>query len=226
MANVDSLLKRKFISEKDSYHGWTDPAYQSNLRDEVLRSLGKIKNNTEIAEYPRADMWCYLGSCFIRAPDEGNIISLFHRRIYSLLTKVPSCIFFLSCLFPIVLLAFSPLCSPRCPLVFDHALPKYLSNDIERVQKRALSIILPDCSYSLCLSNHNLDTLQSRREEHCSKLFDSISNDHKLSHLFPTNHVNHYNPRRIRKYDLLSVRTKRFQRSFILSMCRLANSIV
>ncbi|XP_022790274.1 uncharacterized protein LOC111329769 [Stylophora pistillata] len=105
-----------------------------------------------------------------------------------------------------------------CSSVFDHALPEYLSHDIERVQKRALSIILPDCCYSLCLSNHNLDTLQSRREEHCSKLFDSISNDHKLSHLFPTNHVNHYNLRRIRKYDLPGVR--------IPSMCRLKRHCV
>lgn len=33
-----------------------------------------------------------------------------------------------------------------CSPVFNLALPEYLSNDIERVQKRALSIILPDCS--------------------------------------------------------------------------------
>lgn len=52
-----------------------------------------------------------------------------------------------------------------CSPVFRHALPEYLSNDIERVQKRALSIILPNCPYSRCLSNYNLDTLQSRREE-------------------------------------------------------------
>ena len=39
-----------------------------------------------------------------------------------------------------------------CSHFFHHALPEYLVNDIERVQKRALSIISPDCPYSLCLS--------------------------------------------------------------------------
>ena len=34
--------------------------------------------------------------------------------------------------------------------IFHHAVPEYLINDIERVQKRALTIISPDCSYSLC----------------------------------------------------------------------------
>ena len=33
-----------------------------------------------------------------------------------------------------------------CSPIFHHALPECLINDIERVQKRALSFILPDCS--------------------------------------------------------------------------------
>ena len=57
-------------------------------------------------------------------------------------------------------------------------------------------IILPDCSYSLCLSIYDLDTLRSRREEQSLQLFNVISGNHKLSHLLPPNHVNHYNLRR------------------------------
>ena len=38
-----------------------------------------------------------------------------------------------------------------CSPVFHHALPKYLCNDIERVQKRALSIIMPNNSYEASL---------------------------------------------------------------------------
>ena len=65
-----------------------------------------------------------------------------------------------------------------CSPVFHHALPKYLCNDIERVQKRALSIIMPINSYEASLVNFNLTTLQARREQQCFKLFDSISGDH------------------------------------------------
>ena len=72
-----------------------------------------------------------------------------------------------------------------CSPVFHHALPKYLCNDIERVQKRALSIIMPNNSYEASLVNFNLTTLQARREQQCFKLFDSISGDHKLSGLVP-----------------------------------------
>ena len=61
-----------------------------------------------------------------------------------------------------------------CLLIFHHALPEYLIKDIERVQKRALSIILPDCSYSLCLSTYDIDTLWSQCEEQCFKLFNVI----------------------------------------------------
>ena len=47
--------------------------YQSNLKDEVLMSLRKIKENRETDESPKADMWCHLGTSIIRVPDEGNI---------------------------------------------------------------------------------------------------------------------------------------------------------
>ena len=57
-----------------------------------------------------------------------------------------------------------PVLEYRSP-IFHHALPEFLINDIERVQKRALSIISTDCSYSLCLSIYDLDALRSWREE-------------------------------------------------------------
>ena len=71
---------------------------------------------------------------------------------------------------------------------------------------RALIIISPDCSYSLCLSIYDLDTSRSRLEEQCFKLFNVIPGNDKLSHLLPPKNVNHYNLRRNRKYDLPSVR--------------------
>ena len=113
-----------------------------------------------------------------------------------------------------------------CSPIFHHALPEYLINDIERVQKRVLSIISTDCSYSLYLSIYDLVTLRSRCEEQFFKQFYVIPGNHKLSHLLPPKNVNHYNLRRNLKQDLPSVRTKCFQRSFIPAMCRLTNNTV
>ena len=40
-----------------------------------------------------------------------------------------------------------PVLEYACP-VFHHSLPQYLSNEMERLQKRALRIIQPDLSYA------------------------------------------------------------------------------
>ena len=56
--------------------------YQSNLEDEVLMSLRKIKENRETDESPKADMWCHLGTSIITVPDEGNVhsnLNILHR---------------------------------------------------------------------------------------------------------------------------------------------------
>lgn len=68
------LKPAEHCERKDSYHGWNDPAYQSNLLDEVLMSLREIKDNMDSAETPKADIWCYLGTCIIRAPDEDDVL--------------------------------------------------------------------------------------------------------------------------------------------------------
>ena len=57
-----------------------------------------------------------------------------------------------------------------CP-VFHRALPGYLSEDLERLQKRALRIIYPGMSYNQALEFSGLPTLFERREEISSKLF-------------------------------------------------------
>lgn len=106
-----------------------------------------------------------------------------------------------------------------CSPVFHHALPKYLCNDIERVQKRALSIIMPNNSYEASLVNFNLTTLQARREQQCFKLFDSISGDHKLSGLVPLPKNCNYNLRNKIKYLMPRFHTDRFRQSFIPAMC-------
>ena len=47
--------------------------------------------------------------------------------------------------------------------VFHHALPSYLSEDLERLQKRAMKIIYPKLSYAKALEISGLLTLYDRR---------------------------------------------------------------
>ena len=47
------------------------------------------------------------------------------------------------------------------------ALPKYLEDAIESVQKRALRIVLPNCHYDDALIQSGITALSQRREEAC-----------------------------------------------------------
>ena len=59
--------------------------------------------------------------------------------------------------------------------VFHFALPKYLSNSIERVQRRITSIIFPGLSQSERLEKANLTLFSDRRRHACLKLFNQIT---------------------------------------------------
>ena len=63
-----------------------------------------------------------------------------------------------------------------CAPVFHHSLPAYLSDEIERVQKSALSVINPYASYEENLSFINLSTLRKRRYSLCENLLNSGNN--------------------------------------------------
>ena len=68
------------------------------------------------------------------------------------------------------------------------SLPKYLSDDLEKLQKRACRIILPGHSYENALGELGLTSLADRRQNLTNKLFKTIVNDpqNKLYHLLPT----------------------------------------
>ena len=65
-------------------------------------------------------------------------------------------------------------------------LPKYLSVDIENIQKRALKVIFPHQSYEEALNNSGLSSLHQRRKDSCIQYFSDMQKDHhKLHHLVP-----------------------------------------
>ena len=59
-------------------------------------------------------------------------------------------------------------------------------SDIERVQKRALRIIVPEHEHNLALQECGLKTLQQRRDDLCVRLIEQMSEPlHKLHSLLP-----------------------------------------
>ena len=79
-----------------------------------------------------------------------------------------------------------PILEYACP-VFHDSLPKYLSKDLESIQKRALRVIHPWTPYSDALSLTGLQPLSTRRDNITNKLFQNIVTDknHKLHKFIP-----------------------------------------
>ena len=48
-------------------------------------------------------------------------------------------------------------------MIFHRSLPRYLSEDLERIQKRAMRVSLRDYKYRDALKIANIDTLYDRR---------------------------------------------------------------
>ena len=63
-------------------------------------------------------------------------------------------------------------------MIFHRSLPRYLSEDLECIQKRAMRISLPDYKHRDALKRANIDTLYHRREI-------SHTNENKLAMLLP-----------------------------------------
>ena len=101
-----------------------------------------------------------------------------------------------------------------CAPVFHH--------DLERIQKRALSIISSGLSYTDNLMKLNISSLRDRRLKLCKKLFQSVISDteHKLHHLLPPKNTSAYNLRRQRSFDCPTTRTNRFRNTFVVSMSK------
>jgi len=105
-----------------------------------------------------------------------------------------------------------------CP-VFHRALPSYLSDDLERLQKLAMKVIYPLLSYTAALKESGLSTLHERREVISLKTFAAIKEDesHKLHELLPKNTTGWYSLRNNRLFNLPKCKTECCKSSFIIS---------
>ena len=101
--------------------------------------------------------------------------------------------------------------------VFHHALPAYLSQELERVQKRAMRIICPGIEYQQALALMSLPTVAEHHHNICTRTFESIMSDpnHKLRKLLPPLYKSNYNLRHARTFTLPRCKTNGFKNSFL-----------
>ena len=95
-------------------------------------------------------------------------------------------------------------------------LPKYLSDNIEMIQKRAMKSIFPGKSYDDILNAIGMCTLHDRRHFLCAQYFKCMQvKSHKLNHLLPEQRCLSYDMRSANMYPLPLCRTNRYRNSLI-----------
>ena len=106
-----------------------------------------------------------------------------------------------------------------CNQIWHFNIPAYLSNDIERIQRRALKIIHPSLSYNEALVVCNMSTLHLRREQLCRTFFKNkvVPRPSPLSDLVEIAADPGYDLRAGRKFEPIKCMTNRFKNSFIPS---------
>ena len=80
---------------------------------------------------------------------------------------------------------FRPVVEYAC-LAWHTNLPKYVSDNIELIQKRCMKTIFPGSNYDDILEMTNLPTQHDKRTTFCRTYFNKINrSNHKLSALLP-----------------------------------------
>jgi hypothetical protein len=108
-----------------------------------------------------------------------------------------------------------PVCEYACPVWSTH-LPKYLIENIEAVQKRAMKIIKPFSTYTLALEELQLESLKERRDTLCLSFFKKLENpSDRLNCLIPSTSESKYNLSKKPTYKIPNYKTNRAKNSFI-----------
>ena len=110
--------------------------------------------------------------------------------------------------------------------VWHSSLTKENSDDIERIQKSAVKIMLGDkyCGYKKSLEKLDIDTLKDRREQLCLKFALKASKNLKTKHMFPENEKLHaMQMRKPERFKVDHAKTERLKNSSIIFMQHLLN---
>ena len=99
--------------------------------------------------------------------------------------------------------------------VWHYNIQQYLSEEIQKIQKRAFRIILPTQKYDDALSKTNIMSLRNRREKLCEQFFETNISNEKLKGLLPQTTLYEYELKSAPKYHNYLCRTERFKNSFL-----------
>ena len=99
--------------------------------------------------------------------------------------------------------------------VWHYNIQQYLSEEIEKIQKRAFRIILPIQKYDEALTKTNIMSLRNRREKLCEQFFETNISNEKLKDLLPQTTLYEYEQKSVPKYHNYLCRTERFKNSFL-----------
>ena len=113
-------------------------------------------------------------------------------------------------------------------VVWNSSLTIENSEDLERVQKSAVKIILKDKykGYEDGLAKLGLESLKERRNEMCKNFAIKCTNNEKLRHMFPLNEKHHtMKTRNSEKFKVFPARSERYRKSAIIQMQEMLNAI-
>ena len=106
--------------------------------------------------------------------------------------------------------------------MWNSGLTKGQSEDLERVQKRAMHIIFPDADYDLALQLSELQSLEDRRDHldrvKFAKLKHRLNPKHRLNCLLPQKCNYSYDVHAKLEYPLPKFNNKRFRNYCIVNM--------
>ena len=119
----------------------------------------------------------YLFQSFLWEPNVFTLVQLKRAKV----TRTDLGLFYSSCIRSIMDYAVP---------AFHFSLAKYLMKELERIQKRAMSIICPGENYHEALVIMNFKELATHHDEICESLFHTIVNDnnHRLYKLLLAQH--------------------------------------
>ena len=112
-----------------------------------------------------------------------------------------------------------------CCVLWHSNLTNENQNDLERVQRTCLKIILGDMyvSYAAALEMTNLKTLGARREDRCADFAKKCLKNPRLSHYFPTNPTRSPKVRKTEKFVVNFAKTKTYRMSSVPYLQRKLN---
>ena len=113
-------------------------------------------------------------------------------------------------------------------VVWQSGLSDENKEDLERIQKSALKLILKEkfISYKHALNVLELDSLEDRRQSLCLEFAKKCLKNEKMKSLFPKNEKNHNMLTRFtEKYEVNFANTEGLRNSPIIYMQRLLNAM-